>query len=29
MTGFEIRNLEVFWKVNLDQGVRIHNINMD
>jgi hypothetical protein len=29
MAAFEIRNLEIFWKINLDQTVRIHESNLD
>ena len=26
---FELRRLEIFWKINLDQPVGIHDINLD
>ena len=28
MVAFEIRNLEIFWKINLDQAVRIRENNL-
>jgi hypothetical protein len=29
LTASEIRNLEIFWKINLDQTVRIRDNNLD
>jgi hypothetical protein len=29
MTAFKIRKLEIFLKINLDQTVGIHDINLD
>lgn len=29
MAAFEIRNSEIFWKINLDQAVRIRDNNLD
>jgi hypothetical protein len=29
MAAFEICRLEIFWKINLDQTVGIHDNNLD